>query len=71
MNPSSEASCLGDARASAHSAAATGSGFLVFGWLLAVPAMGLTLPITRTNDFTVNNVQDQTGNNVAPAFKPH
>jgi PEP-CTERM motif len=70
MNPNSETACLRDAGANAHRAAAKALGLLVFGWFFGVPVVALALPITRTYDFTVNNVQDQTGNRVAPPFNP-
>ena len=38
--------------------------------LLAVPAVSHAAPITRTYDFTANNIQDQTGNDVAPPVNP-
>src|SRR5258708_18068645 len=70
MQPNANLPGSGGAGPALHQAPATALGCLVLAWFLLLPAVSLAAPITRTYDFTVNNIQDISTAHIAPPVSP-
>ena len=70
MQPNADLASPRDAGPVVHRVAAAALGRLILAWCLLVPAVSLAAPITRTYDFTVNNIQDTTAGHIAPPVNP-